>query len=207
MARAYAGRLTVATQYKIYSNNLAGGPVDYATPIGTTASLTFATAAVPHGSDATFAVRAYDTVSGLEERNTDRRVRVVTDAAGIDITARPNAPSGLHARPGVGGTAEVAWSYNPLNQGGAPTGFKVWVQAGVTINYATAPSATVAYAASARAYAVTVAGLSDGVAYAVAVRAYNALAADPNTVIVPVVGKASGPAAPDDAAAAFSETP
>lgn len=195
------------TYYHIYANDGAGGFVDYATPIGTTALLTFTPTPIAHGSDITFAVRAFDGFTGLEERNTDRRVRIVTDASGVDISARPNAPYGLYARPAVGGTATVSWWYNPLGQRAAPTGFKVWAQVGTTINYATAPIATVAYAAGTRAYTLTATGLADGATYAVAVRSTNAAGDEPNTVVVTVVGSTAGPAAVDDATTSYSESP
>jgi len=195
------------TKYHVYSNNLLGGPVDYSTPVATVAGLAYSPAALPHGSDATFAVRAFDDVTGLEERNTDRRVRIVTDAAGVDVSARPNAPAGLHARPSGSGGASVTWTYSPLGQRGAPTGFRVWVQAGGTINYAAAPTATVPYAAGVRAYSLAVTGLSGGTSYAVAARATNAAGDEPNAAVVAVVGKTAGPTAVDPGAATFSESP
>src|SRR5690349_11807576 len=114
-------------QYRIYSNNNAGGPVDYSAPVATVSGLTWDTPALPLSSDTTYAVRAYDTASGLEDANVDARVRIVIDASGADVSARPNPPSHLTAEPRAGGKVMVTWQYNPGGQGAAPTGFRVYV--------------------------------------------------------------------------------
>lgn len=193
----------MATNYRIFWNGGSGGPVDFASAIGTTALLSFSPPALATPSDNRFSVRAFDTVSGLEELNTDY-VRIVIDAAGNDITALPNAPSHLAARAAAGGGARASWSYNPGSQGGAPTGFRAWITAGGVVDYTAAPAATVAYVRGRLVYTAGLAGLADGVAYAVGVRAYNATGAEANVASVAVTGKASGPDGVDDLAAAVA---
>lgn len=183
----------MATQYRIFANDLAGGPVDYSTVVATTASPTYSPAALPAGSDATFAVRAYDTVSGLTETNVDAVVRIATDAAGADVTGLPNAPTHLSATPGAAGSMTVRWSYNPGGQGGAPTGFHVY--AGTpAVSYAT-PAATVSHVRGKPAYSATLAALADGAAYQFAVRAYNGTGEESNTATAAAVASSTGPAA------------
>ena len=73
------------------------------------------------------------------------------------------------------------------------TRFKVWAQVGA-INYALAPSATVApYDPDQVPWLADVAGLVDGTTYTVATRAYNATGDDGNTVTVAVTASATGP--------------
>lgn len=183
----------MATQYHVYGNDGAGGPVDYSTPIGTTATLSFSPPALATPSDNTFAVRAFDTVSTLEELNTDCRVRIVIDASGVDITTRPNAPSDLAAVPTAGGGARVSWSYNAAGQGGAPTSFKVWLTVGGVVNYGVAPSATATYSSGRWFYSVDLTGLVHGTDYAVGVRATNATGDELNTLSTSVRGDNTGP--------------
>ncbi len=72
-------------------------------PIATTSGLTYTVGPLAAPSDNTFAVRAFDTISGIEEANTDARVRIILDAAGNDVTARPNSVVGLSATADGGG--------------------------------------------------------------------------------------------------------
>ena len=121
----------MAISYHIYANDGQGGPVDYSTPIATVAAAlgapvgTFLTGALAAPSDNLFAVRAFDDVSGVEEANTDARVRVVIDGQGRDVSTRPNAVVGLAARWTVGDVALVSWGYATPGQGGAPARFAV----------------------------------------------------------------------------------
>lgn len=188
----------MAIEYRVYANDGAGGPVDYGTVVATVAGLTWDTPPLAAPSDTTFAVRAFDTVSGLAEQNVDARVRVRIDAAGADVSGLPNAPTGLSARATGGGGAAVAWLYNAGGQGGKPTGFKVYIGT-PSVSYAT-PALTVPYAAGRVAFIGRLAGLAAG-AYQVAVRAYNAAGEEPNAIIAPLVIPAGGPA-PVDALAA-----
>ena len=191
----------MATQYHVYANDHAGGPIDYGTPVATVAGLIWTSGTLSAGSDSLYAVRAFDTVSTLEESNVDAVARLVLDASRVDITNRPGTPKDLTARPTAGGGCRVTWSYSPIAGGAAPTSFKVWNTVGTSVNYAAAPAATVPYSAGQVLYHADLAGLSDGTQYAIGVRAVNALADDGNTVQVLVTGDATGPAAVDGLAA------
>ncbi len=194
----------MATQYHVYSNDHAGGPVDYTTPVATVAGLTWTSGALSAGSDSLYAVRAFDTVSGLEESNVDALARLIIDASRVDITARPGTPKDLTATPTAGGTCRVAWSYSPIAGGNPPASFKVWKTLGTSVNYAASPAATVPYSAGQILFHADLSGLADGSQYAIGVRAVNALADDGNTVQVLVTGDATGPAAVDGLAAALA---
>lgn len=194
----------MATQYHVYSNDHAGGPVDYTTPVATVAGLTWTSGALSAGSDSLYAVRAFDTVSGLEESNVDAVARLILDASRVDITNRPGAPKDLTATPTAGGTCRVSWGYSPIAGGGIPTSFKVWKTLGTSVNFAASPAATVPYSAAQATYHADLSGLSDGTQYAIGVRAVNALADDGNTAQVLVTGDATGPAAVDGLAASLA---
>ena len=93
----------------------------YSSPIATTGLLTrtvFGPLALPRTWR--FGVRAYDTATMLEEENLDAAVTIILDAAGIDITNRPKAPTALRAFPRAGGTIRVEWAYNTINLGAGP---------------------------------------------------------------------------------------
>lgn len=186
----------MSTHYRVYANDGLGGPLDLTTPIGTTSSLTFDTPALAAPSDNTFLVRPYDTASGLENQGVDATVRIVIDATGADVTGRPNAPTNVQARPIAGAGVRVTWSYNPALQGGAPTAFKVWVQAGA-IDYAPTPAAVVAYSSGAFEFTADVTGLTDGVTYTAGVRATNATGDETNTATTTATADGSGPAGID----------
>ena len=108
----------MAISYNVYANDGAGGAVNYAAPIATTPAPTYTTAPLAAPSDNTFAVRAFDATSGIEEANTEARVRIVLDGSGNDVTASPNGVTGLSATPTAGGSCWVAWGYNAAGQGG-----------------------------------------------------------------------------------------
>jgi hypothetical protein len=191
----------MATNYRIYSGGMSGGPVDYSTPVATVSGLSWATPALPANAVVTYAVRAFDTVSGLEEPNVDARVTIRVNAAQADITGLPNAPTGLTATPAAGATARVAWQYNPGGQGGVPTGFRVYVGT-PTPNYG-AVAATVPYAAGKSAYLSTLAGpLVDGSIYQVGVRSYNATGTESNTTVASFTADGTGPSPVDSLTAA-----
>lgn len=181
--------------YHVYANNGAGGPVDYTTILATVSGLTYTTTALSFPGDYTFAVRAYDNVALIEETNVDARVRLVLDSSGNNVTGRPNAPTGLTALATAGGGASLAWQYNPGAQGGAPTGFHVYAGS-PTPSYGS-PVATVPYATGRAVFTAQLSGLTGGTTYQVVVRAYNAVAEEPNTNDVSFVAATAGPAAVD----------
>ena len=186
--------------YNVYANDGLGGVVNYATPIATTSALSMTPPPLAPSSDTTFSVRASDSVTGLEEANTEARVRIILDASGRDVSTRPNAPVALMVRATAGGGCLATWGYNPIGQGGAPTTFLVYLTPGTTANYTT-PAASVPVAPGTARYSCQLAGLVDGSTYTVAVRAANAATTEMNTTaIAPVIGD-TAPPGPVDALA------
>jgi len=118
----------MAISYHVYGNDGQGGSINYTKVVATIAAASlgsFTTGPLGSPSDNSFAVRAFDDVSGVEEANTDARVRVVIDAGGQDVSARPNAVVGLSVRWAVGNACLVSWGSPSAGQGGAPTQFNV----------------------------------------------------------------------------------
>jgi hypothetical protein len=174
--------------YNIYGNG-GSGPIDYTTPLGSTSSLTYATAALAYPNEWRFAVRADD--GTYEETNIDAVVRLVLDAGGVDVTNLPAAPSGLSAWPIAGGSIRVSWVY-PARA--IPTGFKVYVGT-PTVSYGS-PAVTVPWGSPRTGHFQTdLSGLADATAYQVAVRAYNATGEEANTAVTTATTKAAGPGA------------
>ena len=163
----------MAISYNIYANDGRGGDVDCNTPIASTALQTYVIDQLDFPSDHTFAIRAFDTTSGIEEANTDARVRIVLDSSGNDVSAQPNPVFGLSATPTAGGTCWVAWGYDPTGQGGPPSEFNVTLTAG-PIASLSSPSATVAYLPGVAGYGCTLSGLSSNSSYTIAVQAVGA---------------------------------
>jgi hypothetical protein len=199
------------THYHIYKNDFAGGPVDFGAVYATASASPAALPALPAPCDATFAVRAFDTVTGLEDGNTDCRVRIVRSASGADVTGRPNAPGHLRAF-AEGGKVVVRWSYAPGGQGGgmpghgdeppgtggAPATFKVWATVGAVVDHAATPAAVVPYRRRVHVFEAALT-LAPATTYAIGVRASNAVADEPNTVAVSLTTPAAtGPAAVDE---------
>jgi hypothetical protein len=188
----------LSLQTRVYVNDGAGGPVDYSAPLATASGLSYLTAALTPPGDWTFAVRTYDTATGLEEDNTDARARLVLDASGADVTGRPAPPTGLTADPLAGGRVRLAWAFDP---GGfpTPTGFHVYL--GTPTASFTTPVATVAYVRGRPTFAWS-SGVLPGGMYEAVVRAFNAAAEEPNTAAVHFPSDPTGPDPVDDLAAA-----
>jgi hypothetical protein len=163
----------MAISYNIYANDGQGGLVNYETPIASTSACTHSVGPLAASSDNTFAVRAFDSVSGIEEANTDARVRIIIDATGNDVTARPNAVIGLSVRPMAGGTCWVSWGYDSTGQGGAPSEFRVSLTSGPGPSIEN-PTATVAFSPGVAGYGCTLSGLAANALYTVAVQAIGA---------------------------------
>jgi hypothetical protein len=195
----------MSTQYHIYANNHAGAPVDYSTIVATVAGLTYSAAALGLASDTTFAVRAFDSVSTLEEMNTDATTRVVVDGAGVDVTGRPGAPGALVATGAALNAIRAAWTYPPVALAAQrPIGFHVY--AGTpTVSYGS-PVATVPYTGRP-SYTQDITGLTGGSSYQVAVRAYNPTGEEPNVVVATAIATASGPTAVDSLTATAVVSP
>lgn len=169
------------------------GLVDYSTPLATTALLTWATPALTTG-DWVFAVRAFDTVSGLEESNVDATVTIRIDAGLADVTAIPTAPVGLAAVATAGGEARVSWTC-PAG-GNRPTGFHVYKGTGGVPNYASiaATATAVPRTTGLTRYSAILTGLADGTEYTIGVRAFNATGEETNVATVAVTGDSTAPA-------------
>lgn len=198
----------MATRYRLYRNNGAGGPVDYTTIVTNTASLTFNTPAMTVGSDNLFAVRAYDDVSLLEEDNVDQVLRIRVDGAGLDVSGLPDPPVQAAAVVSGSGKVRVSWRH-VVTAGGTPTQFSIWATVGGSVNYGVGAAATVTWVASQADYSVEITGLSAGLT-SFGVRATNAVGTETNTsatgqatartsgpaVIENIAGTAAGPADP-----------
>lgn len=192
--------------YDVYSGDHAGGPIDYSTPVasGLTA-LTYATAALPLNSQTWFGVRKRETVSGLDDGNTDARVFVLIDGSGNDVTNRPPAPQHVRAFAAGLTTAVVEWAF-PYLQGNMPTGFHVYDGAGGAPSYAS-PVATVPFTGASVnrfAFRTSVTGLTAGTTYQFGVRAYNATGEEPNTNTVSLTMPSAPPNNATSLAAAAS---
>jgi hypothetical protein len=160
----------MAISYNIYANEGQGDDVNYNAPIATTPLLTYVIPQLGFPSDNTFAVRAFDAISGIEEANTDARVRIVIDPSGNDVTAQPNSVFGLTAIATAGGTCWVAWGYDTTGQDGPPSGFNVFL---VEVGTSSPGSltATVAYLPGVAGYGCTLSGLTSNTSYTIEVQA------------------------------------
>jgi hypothetical protein len=163
----------MAIAYRIYSNGGSGGPVDYSAPVASTAGLTYTTGQLGLSTDTTFVVRAYDTVAGLEEANTDACVRVVVSAQGVDASGLPNPPHALSLSPVPQGGCRLSWAYAPAAPAGVPTGFRVYLTRGNAVDFGS-PVATASYTPGKVGYSVTLAGPLDVSIYTAAVSSVNA---------------------------------
>lgn len=165
----------MSTSYHIYGN-AGSGPVNYGSVVATTASLTWTSSALAFPDTWKFAVRAWDTVSSLEESNIDALVTVQLDGTGVDVSGMPTAPLGLAAHARAAGTIRVDWT-QPRS---GPTGFHVYQGTGGTPSYVS-PVATVPYGSGLTVYTALISGLTGGTAYTFGVRAYNATGEEANT--------------------------
>jgi hypothetical protein len=164
----------MAVSYHVYSNDGNGGPVDYTNPIATVSGTTYSVGPVSPSSDTIYAVRAFDTDTGLEEANTNVRVRVVIDAEGNDVSGRPNPPHAVWAVSTSGGSCRVTWGYAPNYSCGAPDGFHVYVQP-TQDTVPSAPLATVKYVKGRVGYSVALPGPLAPAMYKVSVGSYNVI--------------------------------
>jgi hypothetical protein len=183
----------MAIVYNIYANDGAGGPVNYATPIATTTSLSYVTGVLPAGSDTTFAVRAEDTASNLEEANTDAQVRVILDTNGNDIGGQPNPPHALALSTAAGGGCLVSWAYFQAAGAATPLGFQVFLSENSAALYGS-PASTVPYVFGQVGYTCRLPGPYVLSTYLASVRTYNAAGSDVNTIVAgAVVGVPTNP--------------
>ena len=161
--------------------------------LATVSGTSWSTPALDAPSDWRFGVRAFDTVSGLEEQNVDAAVEIVVSAGGTDVSNVPQPVSLATATALAGTAAAVHWFY-PVAAARAvwrPTGFQVFIGT-PTVSY-TAPAATVAYTGNTTTFSAALSGLTAGDTYQVVVRAYNAVGDDGNTTVVSLTIPAGGP--------------
>ncbi len=191
----------MAIVYQIFSNNGAGGPIDYSTVVATVSDTSYTTGDLVPSGDYRFGVRAKDTVTGLAEANTQASVRVTLDVNGNDIGLVPTAPFAVAARATTGGGCQVTWSYFAAVEAGVPTQFCVYLTAGNSPSLTT-PSATIAYRPGVTGYSCQLAGLSDATTYTVSVVSLGAIAsATSASVSATVIGDSTPPANVDFLAA------
>ena len=138
-------------------------------------------------------MRAFDTVSGLEEENLDCSVSVTLSTSGEDVTNQPLPAVGIRAFPMSGGSVRVEWPYPVVDRARVPTGFNIYIGTGRTPNYSS-PAATVLFEVGiANSFVCNLTGLSDGTTYTIGVRAFSAIAEESNTNTVTVTADATGP--------------
>ena len=192
--------------YRVYRSDFSGGGVDYTTPIADILTPGWVTPALPVNADVTYAVRAHDTASGLEESNTSARVRVLTGPAGEDYSTQPAAPQNLVATPLAPGVIGLTWRYG-LGGRPAPRRFEVrWAVGAGPINYAAAPAVLVQYDPLAAVYRARAAGLAGGTTYRLGVTAAGngaAPASAPAEASAVAPAATGGPAAVDGLAASL----
>lgn len=170
----------ISTSYHIYANG-GSGPVDYSTIIATTAALTWTSGALAFPGTWKFGVRAFDTVSGLEESNVDAMVKLSLNGSGADISLTPDAPRAVSAHASGAGRIVIDWHYALLDLTRKPVGFHVYQGTGGVVSYAS-PVATVPYGSGVNSYTAAVSGLTGGTAYTFGVRAYSATGEETNVI-------------------------
>lgn len=178
-------------RYRIYSNGGTGGAVDLSTPIGTTTGLSFAPGPAGLSTDTTYSVRAFDTVTGLEEANTDSLVRLVIGADGKDVSTLPNPPHAVSISPAPGGACRVNWAYAPAAPYGLPDGFHVYLGSSPPAGILQ-PAASAAYVGGKLGYSVVLPGPYGAASYTATVGAFNASGERPG---VPLAAALPGPPA------------
>jgi len=126
---------------------------------------------------------------GAEEANTDRVLRIETDADGVPLGLVPNPPVNLAVYPRAGGIFVIAWEHDPRREQTPPASWRVYHDNGTgTMNWTT-PIATVTgtgYVTGAYADETTV---------KFGARALSAAdVEETNTNVVSAVADAAGPA-------------
>lgn len=182
------------THYHVYANQGDGGPIDYSTPVATTDGLEWTTQPLAAG-EWRFGVRAFGSVSGLEEENVDAAVLIIVDPSGADITNRPAPPFGLRLRNETGGRVIAEWTHPGGVGAERPTGFNIYT-GWPTPDY-NAPAMTTTSRAFHGSFSAVLEGLSDG-NLAVAVRAFNGTAEETNLDFVTVLVDGTPPDPVDD---------
>jgi hypothetical protein len=181
--------------YHVYANTGIGDPINYASPVATVWDTTYASPPLSSAGAWQYDVRAFDSITGLEEQNIDS-ITINVDASGNDVTNTPAAPVSLSVLARAGGSIRVDWAYPNTGQPAVrPTGFHVYVGSGGSPDYSNPVATVVAGTALLGQYTTLLTGLSNGITYQVGVRAFNAVAEEQNTFTTSVVAVSIGPAA------------
>lgn len=184
-------------QYNIYKGDNSGGPVDYGSVVATVAGTSWTSSALPVESRTRFGVRAFDTETGLEDKNLDATITVVVDASGADASREPGSPSGLSAVVSGSGSARIRWAYLETPGKPDPDGFNIYANIGDTVNWDAAPVQVVTFTPMARDFSAILSGLAAGSTHAIGVRSSLAGVRNPAGVatsyVVPAaIGAVSG---------------
>lgn len=182
---------------RIYKGDSAGGPIDYATPIGDVAGTSYSYANLPLNSTTRFGIRNYDDISWLEEANVDATVTVVVDGQGQDASDVPGQPTAVVASASGAASVVVAWQYYPITGRSDPTLFNVYMTQGPEVDWTAPPVASVAMREWARDFRATLDGIQSGLEYAFGVRSVRGAATDGNTFsfVIPLLPPAPLPVA------------
>jgi hypothetical protein len=182
------------TGYHVYANTGIGDPINYASPVATAWGTTWTSPPLSGAGTWQYDVRAFDSLTGLEEQNIDS-VTINVDASGNDVTNTPASPVSLSVLARAGGSVRVDWAYPRIAAGAAPTGFHVYLGSGGSPDYTDPVATVVAGSALLGQYTTLLKGLKNGITYKVGVRAFNAVAEEQNTFKTSVVAVSIGPAA------------
>ncbi len=119
---------------------------------------------------------------------------VQIDADGEMILDTPNIPDSAAVEQVAGAKLKVRWRYSELAQEIAPTGFRLYIDAGSGFDFDT-PDATVAFAlGGGPEFSWTSGALNDGQTYKFVVRAYRTGSGETqNTSFLSAVARSSGP--------------
>jgi hypothetical protein len=182
--------------YQVFSN-AGSGPINYASPIASTAGLTYTTFSLAYPDTWRFGVRAYWVIAGLEEQNLEAACTIVLSAGGADITNLPLPPIGLFAFATAGGSIRVEWTYPGISVAAKkPTGFHVYTAISPALPTYITPAATVPFASSIMgSFVANIGPLTNALTYTIGVRAYNASAEEANTTTVSATADSVGPGA------------
>ena len=192
----------MAIVYRIYASTPSappGGVIDELTPVATVSALpwSWTGSPIPVGFVVSYAVRAYDTVSGLENPDISSVLTVATRPDGSDPASFPLPPTAVSAVPGPGGTARISWAASGVQRAQWPLDWRVYI--GITNPSYTTPAIIVPAGpypgrATSRFYA-TISGLSVGLSYVVAVRGHVAAGDGPAGSLATVSVPGSTPVA------------
>jgi hypothetical protein len=183
-----------ATGYNIYSNAGSNGPINYTVPVATVYALQYTTAPMNYPAVWKWGVRAFNAYG--EEQNLDCAVTIILDANGNDITNRPLPPTGLRAVPQLGGFIRVEWYYPQTNGPKTPTGFHVYSGTGLPLSY-TGPTTVLYSSGIANTFGIKMGPYANGTVEFFGVRAYNAVAEEPNVITTSAIAVTVGPTAVD----------